>query len=159
MTTDKSSQQGFILIVALLLLLTLTIFALSGIALNSNQSRVAANAADSEVSFEKVEASLNRASSLLMNYTYNSTNFLQNQSGLYTWSATSSPVWQTVNWSGSGVISGFSNSKFIIEQLPSVIKPGQNMNSLTRVYRITAQVTGQNGSSYVLLQSTVQMQQ
>jgi type IV pilus assembly protein PilX len=157
MTPNKSSQ-GFILIVALLLLLTLTLLALAGISINSSQTRVAANATDSEISFEKVEATLNRATNLLMNYTYTSANFLQNQAGLYQWSPTTAPVWQTVNWSGGSVIPGFSNANFIIEQLPSVIKPGQNMSASTSVYRITAQVTGQNGSSYVLLQSTVQMQ-
>lgn len=70
-----------------------------------------------------------------------------------------------MNWSSSSsVISsfqGYSNSQagYIIEQLPSIIQPGQNIKSPTYVYRITARSLGASGNTSVMLQSTVQIQQ
>lgn len=157
-------QKGFILITTLVLLGMLTILGVSQISINSTQTKVAANATDSEISFEKTEGAMNEAVRKMINRTYSYDSFQNNANGLYLFNQNVAPAWQTINWDSSGaVITSFAGmsglqAKYIIEQLPSVVKPGQNMKTSTRIYRITARAVGQNGSSSVLLQSTVQIQ-
>ena len=158
------SQTGFILLTTLVLLGMLTILGVSQISVNSTQTKVAANTTDSEISFEKTEGAMNEAIRKMINRTYSNDSFLNNTNGLYLFNQNAAPAWKTVNWDGGAVITSFnglsgSQASYIIEQLPSVVKPGQNMKTTTRIYRITARAVGQNGSSFVLLQSTVQIQQ
>lgn len=163
---DQMRQKGYILITTLVLMIMLTAMSLTQVSLNTTQTRVATNAQDSMVGFEKTEGAANEAVNKLMNGTYTNTNFLQNSNGFYILDPnSSSAIWQTINWSGSsGVIPSFQGSSgaqadYIIEQLPSVVQPGQNMKTPTRVYRITARSVGASGNSSVLIQTTVQIQQ
>ncbi|KTD35374.1 Tfp pilus assembly protein PilX [Legionella moravica] len=158
-------QKGYILITTLVLMSMLTMMALTQSSHNTSQTRVATNATDSEISFEKTEGALNEAVNKLLNSTYTPQSFLNNTNGLYVFDSSAAPIWKTVNWSSSAaVINSFqgssgTQSSYIIEQLPSVIQPGQNMKSPTRIYRITARSVGANGTSSVLIQSTIQIQQ
>lgn len=157
-------EQGYILLLTMVLLIMLTVLALTDVSLNTTQTRIAANATDSEISLEKTEGALNDAINNLLNGTYNTNDFLKNSNGLYLLNPDNPPLWTTVNWSSTtSVISsfqGYSNTQasYIIEQLPSVIQPGQNMKTPTYVYRITARALGANGNTAVMLQSTVQIQ-
>ena len=161
----QRTQQGYVLLMTLVLLILLTILALTQVALNSSQSRIAANATDSEVSFEKTEGAINEATNYLINGTYSSTNFLRNNNGLYLFDPNVSLLWKTINWSSSAsVINSFqggtgTQATYIIEQLPSVVLPGQNMKVPTHVYRVTAHSIGASGNTSVLIQSTLQIQQ
>lgn len=89
---------------------------------------------------------------------------MQNSNGLYILNPDSPPLWTTVDWSsGASVIhsfQGYSNSQasYIIEQLPSVIQPGQNMKTPTYVYRITGRSVGANTNITILLQNTLNIQ-
>ncbi len=162
MTPNK--EQGFILMTVLILMIMLTVLAVTQVSLNSTQTRVATNATDTEISFETSEGALNEAITKVMSHGYSSQDFLNNNNGLYLFNHGDAPIWQTVNWNSSGaVIKSFSGSgsqaSYVIEQLPSVIKPGQSMRSSTNVYRITSRTLGANGNSSVLLQSTLQVQQ
>lgn len=166
MSSVKQSQQsGFILLMSLILLILLSILAISGVLVNTSQTRIATNAADTEVSFEKAEGAINQALNLISNGTYNAANFVLNSSGFYLLNPTTAPKWSTVNWSSStAVINSFqgysgAQASYIIEQLPSVIKPGQNMKTPTNVYRVTARAVGASGNSYIMLQTTIQIQQ
>ncbi|MBL7480398.1 pilus assembly PilX family protein [Legionella bononiensis] len=158
-------QKGYILITTLVLMSMLTMMGLTQSSHNTTQTRVATNATDSEISFEKTEGALNEAVNKILNATYTTQNFLNNTNGLYLFDSSTTPIWKTVNWSSSSaVINSFqggsgTQSSYIIEQLPSVIQPGQNMKSPTHVYRITARSVGSNGTSSVLIQSTIQLQQ
>nr|WP_237759450.1 pilus assembly protein [Legionella parisiensis] len=149
----------------MIFLLVLIVLALTAVSLNTTQTRIAANATDTEISLEKTEGALNEAINNLIKGTYDATNFLQNSNGLYVLNPTAPPLWSTANWSSStSVISsfqGYSNTpaSYIIEQLPSIIQPGQNMKTPTRVYRITARSIGASGNTTVMLQSTIQIQQ
>ncbi|MGL5742318.1 MAG: pilus assembly PilX family protein [Legionella sp.] len=149
----------------MILLIILTLLALADVSLNTTQTRIAANATDSEVSLEKTEGALNQAINNLMNGTYNATDFLQNSNGLYLLNPGDPSLWTTVNWSSSASVinsfQGYSNSQasYIIEQLPSIIQPGQNMKTPTYIYRITARSVSASGNTAVILQSTVQIQQ
>lgn len=161
---NQRAQKGYILLMTLILLVMLTVLALAAVSLNGTQTRIAANATDTEISFEKTEGALNEAINYLLNGTYSAHAFLQNSNGLYLHDPSAAPLWTTVNWaSTTAVIKSFqgkSNSKasYIIEQLPSVIQPGQNMKSFTYIYRITARSVGANGNTAVLLQSNIQIQ-
>ena len=157
-------QNGSVLIVTLLIMLMLTIMAVSEVSFNSTQTRIAPNSADAQVAFQTAEGALNEATNNLLAGTYPASSFLANANGLYLFNATNAPLWTTVNWTSAGnVILSFQGSSsapaaFFIEQLPSVIKGGQNVNLPTQVYRITARAVGASGSSPVILQSTVQIQ-
>ncbi|KTD74299.1 pilus assembly PilX family protein [Legionella tucsonensis] len=158
-------QKGYVLIMTMILLLTLIALALTTVSLNTTQTRIAANATDTEISLEKTEGALNEAINILIKGTYNTTNFLQNSNGLYMLNPTDPPLWSTANWSSSSSVirsfQGYSNTQasYIIEQLPSIVQPGQNMKTPTRIYRITARSIGANGNTIVMLQSTIQIQQ
>jgi type IV pilus assembly protein PilX len=158
-------QKGFILITTLVLIVVLTVLAVTEISVNNTQTRLATNATDSEISFEKAEGALNEAINQVMNHSYNAESFLRNTNGLYLFDKNATPAWQTINWDSNNTsINSFqgnshSQASYIIEQLPSVVQPGQNMKALTRVYRITTRSVGENGHSSLLLQSTVQIQQ
>lgn len=158
-------QEGYILLMSLILLTLLTILAISGVVINTSQTQVATNVTETEVSFEKAEGAINQALNLLINGTYSAPNFVLNSSGLYLLNPSNTPLWNTVNWSSStAVINSFqgysgSQASFIIEQLPSVVKPGQSMKTPTHVYRITARAVGASGNSSIMLQSTLQIQQ
>lgn len=163
-THQRKTEQGFILITTLVLLIILTILGVSQISINSTQTQVATNVADSENTFEKTEGAVNDAINKMLAHSYTASNFASNANGLYLFNQSNTPIWQTVTWSCSAVISSFSGlngaqSSYLIEQLPSVAQPGQNMKSLTKVYRITARAAKQTGNSSVLIQSTVQIKQ
>ncbi|MFI4962502.1 MAG: PilX N-terminal domain-containing pilus assembly protein [Legionellales bacterium] len=160
-----SRQKGYVLLMTLIMLVMLTVLALTEVTLNTGQTRVAGNATDAEISFEKAEGALNQGINSIINGTYPTASFLQNANGLYILNPNAAPLWTTVNWaSASAVINSFqggtgAQASYIIEQLPSVIQPGQNMNSPAQVYRITARSVGVSGNYAIMLQSTLQIQQ
>ena len=157
-------QKGSVLIITMIVLLMLTIMAVTEVSFNSTQTRIATNTGDKQVAFQTAQGALNDATNNLLANTY--TNFAANTNGLYTLVASSAPRWTTINWSSpSSVIMSFQGSSsaqaaFFIEQLPSVIQSGQNFGSATVfIYRITVRAVGASGQVPVILQSTVQMQQ
>jgi type IV pilus assembly protein PilX len=173
-TTDTSLQQtcrtrsgGFVLLTALILVLILTILALAGVALNSTQTRVAANTAAQDVSFQAAEGALNQAQTNLLNGNYPQSAFNANNNGLYIYNQTTAPIWTTVNWSSSSSAIPVSNwsslasgvsAYYIIELMPPVAIPGQSFKTPAMVYRITAYATQASGGSPVMLQGLVQIQ-
>lgn len=162
--TFPSRQKGFILMTTLILMIMLTVLAVSQVSQNSTQTRLAANATDSEISFEKSEGALNEAINKILNHSYSSKNFLNNDNGLYIFNNNEAPIWTTVNWDSNAVVNSFQGStstraRYVIEQLPSVVQPGQSMKSATKVFRITSRSVGANGNTSVRLQSTIQTQQ
>lgn len=162
--SSLTREKGSILVISLLLMLSLTIIAVSQVSFNSTQSRIAANTADSHVAFQTAEGAINEAINNLLAGSYATASFLSNTNGLYFYNASAAPLWTTINWtSNSAVISSFQGSSsaqavFFIELLPSVIKRGQNSNVPTQVYRITARAVGGSGNTSIILQTTVQVQ-
>lgn len=160
-----SIQQGSVLILTLLLMAMLTIIAITQVNFNSTQTHIATNTADSQVAFQTAEGALNEATNNLIAGTYPTTSFLSNSNGLYYFNQDNAPIWTNVDWTNpNAVILSFQgNSKtqgaYMIEQLPSVILPGQNSSSPAQVFRITAHGVGTSGSSPITLQSNLQLQQ
>lgn len=162
---SQLKQKGYILLTTLVLMIMITVMALTQVSSNTSQTRVSTNATDTEISFEKTEGALNEAINRIINSTYTTETFLRNTNGLYLFDQTAAPLWKTVNWSSTAaVINSFqgstgTQSSYIVEQLPSVVQPGQNMSKPTRVYRATARSVGANGNTSIMIQSTVQIQQ
>ena len=164
-TFRRLTQQGSVLIITLLLMLMLTIIAVAQVTFNSTQTHIASNTADEQVAFQTAEGALNEATNNLLAGNFPAASFLSNIKGLYLFNQNNAPVWTTVDWTdANAVIMSFQgNSKaqaaYMIEQLPSVVLPGQNSNLPTQVYRITAQAVGASTNSSVILQNTVEIQQ
>ena len=161
---SQSRQQGYVLLTTLILMIMLTMLALTQVSLNTTQTRVATNVTDTEITFEKTEGAVNEAINNLNNGTYISASFLNNSNGLYLYNQNSAPLWKNVNWSSGSVISSFqgkagTQASYFIEKLPSVCQPGQNCKIPTNIYRITGRGLGANGNSSVVIQTTVQTQQ
>ena len=164
-----TGQHGFVLLTALVMLLVLTLIALVAMSFEANQARVAGNTANAQIAFETAEGALRIAEGNPLSSTYAANQFVVGgANGLYLFNSTSQPIWsQPTTWSGSNVIvSGFTGQSatsalVVIEQLPSVSLPGQNLASIqygggsppARVYRITARAVGLNGKAPVMVQS------
>lgn len=164
-SNHNPKQNGYILITTLVIMIMLTVLALTQISQNTSQTRIATNATDSEISFEKTEGAVNEAINQIINGTYNAQSFLLSNDGMYLFDQSATPLWKTINWaSSSAVINSFqgntsSQANYFLEKLPSVIMPGQNMKTPSNVYRITARSVGASGNTSVLIQSTIQIQQ
>lgn len=163
----RTSEQGSVLIITIIVLLLLTVLGLGAVALNSTQTRIATNSADAQVSFQTAEGTLRLAESNLVFGIYQHSSFLANTRGLYIQDPTNAPKWNNNTfWSDSNaVLSGFQGqskipASFFIEQLPSVVTQGTGFKTSQSVaiYRITAQAVGPSGGSVVRLQSTVKIQ-
>ncbi|MCX7117848.1 MAG: pilus assembly protein [Legionellales bacterium] len=164
MNTSRTTPRGSALIVTLLMLLMLTVLAVSEVSLNSTQTRIATNSADVQVAFQTAEGALNAAINNVLANPSPASSFIAKTNGLYLYDPTSAPLWTTINWSSTNaVISSFqgnsnAQSAYFVELLPSVLKGGQNNNTPTWIYRITVRAVGASGGSPVILQSTVQSQ-
>ena len=161
----RSPQRGAVMITTVILLILLTLSALAAMTMNGTQTRVATNSADNQVAYQTAEGALSAAASQLLAGTYSASEFAANTNGLYVFDATAAPVWASAAvWSRSeAVIQSFqggssATAHFVIEKLPPVSMPGQNMKASTQIYRITARAVGASGRSPVILQSTVQVQ-
>lgn len=164
LSKSRALTQGYALIATLMFMLTLTLIALAMMHLNTTQIKISTNDADSTVAFQTAEGALNQALNNVLAGNYPFSSFSQNTNGLYIYNPNNPALWTTIAWSGSSVIAGFQGSAknpavFFIEQLPSVIQPGQNIKRPTQVYRITARSSGASGSTSCILQATVQTQQ
>jgi type IV pilus assembly protein PilX len=161
----RDAQRGFVLITVLLLVVLMTVLAIAIVSLNTNQTRIATNAADSQISFQTAEGALNQGVQAVLNGTYSSTQYASNTAGLYTYNAAAAaPLWTTVSWgSSSAVITAFQGNAsapaaYIIEQMPSVIKPGYDTKNPTYVYRITARGVGASSNTVTILQTLISFQ-
>ncbi len=162
---SRHQQRGSVLIITVILVLLLTILGLGTVSLNTMQTRIATNSADAQMSFQTAEGVLNQAQSKLIAGDYAYANFVAGDNGLYLFDPAVVPVWTTIDWSNaSAAISSFQGKSsmpgaYIIELLPSFVRPGQSLKRMTRVFRVTARAVGPSGGAPVLLQSTVQLQE
>lgn len=157
-------QHGFVLITALMLVVILTLLALAGESLTSTQTRIAANSASQQATFQAAEGALSQAQAALLGGLY-AGNFNSNTGGLYTYNPAVAPIWNAANfWSlGSAAVTASTwgtlptgvNAAYIIEKFPSVSGPG-NSNG---VYRITAEASQASGGAPVILQGMIEISQ
>lgn len=180
-----SKQHGFVLIVALVLLLILTILGLAAAQSTSLQERMAGNARNRDLAFQAAEAALIAAQNCLNTGVAICTSFSTNANGTYLFdpnapplpSTQTIPLWDVNGfWSNPAYVLSYptivganlpevaTQPEVIIEQLPAVAGPGGNIGQQQfgggmpsiQLYRITAFGTGGDSSATVMLQSIYQ---
>lgn len=175
-------QTGFVLIVALVLLLVLTLLGLAAAQSTSLEERMARNARNHDMAFQAAEAGLNAAQSGILQGLWSNANYASNGNGLYMLATCCAPAsawtsaWTVANvWATAlpidTAVSGLSipgipaaqQPVFIIEELPPVAPPGSNLAQQqsgsgappVQPYRITVYATGGDQTTHVILQSVV----
>ena len=180
-----SRQTGFVLIVALILLLVLTILGLAAAQSTSLQERMAGNARDRDLAFQAAEAGLRAAGSCLNTGMAICNNFTANANGTYVFnpynpvapSTNLTPLWNVPNfWNNPAYVLSYPTitgaslpdvavqPEVIIEQMPAVAAPGSNIgmqqfgggSPSIQLFRITAYGTGGDSSAVAMLQTTYQ---
>jgi len=174
-------QQGFVLIVALVLLLVLTVLGLAASQTTSLEERMAGNARNHDLAFQAAEAGLTagincvQTGSALCSVFSTSTT---GGNGMYTFSPTSTTViwtqpafWTTAGntlsyntYTGANLPQVAMQPQFIIEQMPPVAAPGGSLGQpqfgggapAIQRWRVTSQGTGGDNSSVVMLQAVYQ---
>lgn len=170
------SQRGMVLVVALILLLVLTLLGLAATQNSALEEKMAGNLRNHQLAFQAAEAALRAAESGLNQALW--TNFTVNSGGLYLYNPNNppaTPLWQTLDWNNPANVLTYAavanqplpgplaqQPEFIIEQMPPVPAPGQNVGAqqygagtpTIQVFRITALGTGGSSSSQVMLQTT-----
>jgi type IV pilus assembly protein PilX len=176
-----SAQGGFVLIVALILLLILTVLGLAAAQSTSLEERMAGNARNRDMAFQAAEAGLRAAESCLNAGLAVCSNFGADANGTYLFdpnappapSTTTTPLW-AVNgfWGNPGYVLSYSTitgsnlpyvatqPEIIIEKLPPIAVPGGNIGQqqfgggspTIQNYRITVFATGGDSSATAMLQ-------
>jgi type IV pilus assembly protein PilX len=175
------AQRGFVLIVALVLLLVLTILGLAAAQSTSLEERMAGNARNRDLAFQAAEAGLRAAESCLNTGMSICTSFSNNAGGTYEFdpnnppapSTQTTPLWEVNGfWSnpayvlnyttitGSSLPDVVTQPEVIIEQLPAIAAPGGNIGQQQfgggspniQNYRITAFGTGGDSTATAMLQ-------
>jgi type IV pilus assembly protein PilX len=180
-TGVQSAQTGFVLIVALVLLLVLTLLGLAATQSTSLEERMAGNARNHDLAFQAAEAALtagincvttnsplcDKFSSLstggagAYQFIPGSTVTLWTQPGFWTNPANTLSYG---TYPGSSLPQVATQPQFIIEQLPPVAAPGGSLGTAQfggggpgiMRWRITSQGTGGDKSSVVMLQAVYQ---
>ena len=181
----NSTQHGFVLIVALLLLLVLTILGLAAAQSTSLEERMAGNSRDQDLAFQAAEAGLRAAETCLNANPAVCSGFVGDTNGKYLFtpgnppppSDNTTPLWEVADiWDTPSDVLGFSQvssfpvsavaaqPEILIEQMPPVSAPGGNLGAQSygggspsiQYYRITVLGTGGSSSATVMLQSMYQ---
>jgi len=175
------AQRGFVLIVALVLLLILTILGLAAAQSTSLEERMAGNARNRDMAFQAAEAGLRAAESCLNTGLAICTSFSNNTAGNYLFDPNNPPPPSNFNtplWAVNGfwnnpanvlsynTITGLNlpqvavQPEIIIEQLPAIAAPGGNIGQqqfggstpMIQNYRITVLGFGGDNSATAMLQ-------
>lgn len=177
--TIRPLQQGVALVMALVFLLLLTIIGIGALNTTSLEEKMANNVKDRNLAFQAAESAL-ILGEFWINNQLTKPDFPNNNIGLHEPSATATPIWNSVDWYGSSIVTypntpGASGSgtleklqtqpKYLIERLAeaqnlgigntggsAVWKPGGG-EPMT-MYRITARGTGGTNAAMVMVQST-----
>ncbi len=174
--------RGLSLVTVLLMAAALAALAMAGMSSSVVQERMAGHARDRNLALQAAEAALRDAEAdvegnltSLSAFVPDCTDGLCVPPSMAASGATSTPRWQTVNWSPdarrSRVYGGATGApalpdvesapRYIVELLPSLVpSSGQSVSLGTGVgespqaFRITVRATGRRSSTVVVLQST-----
>lgn len=163
-------QNGAVLVISLLLLLVLTIMAVSSTRSTVLEERMTGNYQDASIALQAAEAALRAGEQFLRQPALP---VFDGSSGLYEAAVDTDgkAVWQTVDWTDDSAVrlyDGFEDApgslseataRFLIEELDRVVTPGESLSADSAVdqggyYRITARGVGVSGNAVVQLQST-----
>lgn len=159
-------QQGVVLFVSLVLLLVLTLIAVSSMQSNIMEERMAGNMRNQDLAFQAAEAALRDGEEFLQSPVLPA---FDNTSGNFQPAdpaAGEAPRWESVDWNNSANVHVYngtsidgvaSQPEFIVEEMPATAS-GSSLASDTagvhEVYRVTARAVGGSNDAVVILQST-----
>lgn len=170
----QSRQRGMVLIIALIILLSLTILGVASMSTTSMQERMAANEHDRQIAFQAAEAALREGESFVQSNTMDPTMFNNSCTGglcdcsdaalgcpVY-WTDTTLDVWNTAARHKTYSVTYTqvaAQPEYIIEFMgytdPGGTAPGYVPTvGDPMMFRITAIGTGQSPNAKVMLQST-----
>lgn len=170
-----------VLVLALVFLLLLTIMGITALNTSSLEEKMTGNVRDRNLAFQAAESALALGENWLNNL-LNKPDPMDNNIGLYEPSTTTTPVWDSVDWTGTSVVAypntpGTTGSgslgriqaqpRYIIERVAEgsnlgagstggsvAWKPGDESAGQQTMYRITARGTGGTNAAVVMVQST-----
>jgi type IV pilus assembly protein PilX len=160
-----SSQQGIVLVISLLLLLAITLVAVSSMQSSLLQERMSANLYDRQLSYQQVEAALLEAEVML---NVNDPVALIDGAGVYDLPvAGAEDRWNdsSVQWLSATALNdeNSTNAVYLIEYMGDWPYPPEcadvaskdkiSVGCLSPTFRITARTASDNGRAAVMLQS------
>lgn len=164
----QQQQRGVTMIISLIVLLMLTIIAITAVRMGTLDEKIVYNSTDAKRSFVTAESAMVTAGNSVMALT--DTNSFTNSGGLYSLGNGPDPF-ASGTWTGTGVISGTSSTgsqtpKYFIELIGNVQGQGatdtvMNMSnygdetgavSASTVFRIVSAGTGASGNAQTLLE-------
>jgi len=161
-----NKQQGMALTVSLIMLVLLTILAISSMKTTILDEKMAGNYKDANTAFQAAEAAIVEAERYLAT-TESLPAFNGSVAGLHTASSNTESQWNTIDWDSTsgakyitynGTLEGVSESlkpKYIIEKMHRVLIPGKSLESGTKsiqYYRISTRATGNTDSARTFTQ-------
>lgn len=177
----RPPQRGVALVMALVFLLLLTIIGITALNTTSLEEKMAGNVKDRNLAFQAAESALALGEYWINNQLIKP-DFPQTNIGLHEPATGATPVWDSVDWGGSTVVTypntpGASGSgtlgkiqsqpRYLIERVAEaadigignsggsvVWKPGDESAGKMTMYRITARGTGGTDAAVVMVQST-----
>lgn len=164
--TNKS-KNGSALVIALVLLLVLTLMAITGMQNTFMQEKMSSNLRDKNIAFQAAEAALREAELFLQSAvlpTFDNTN------GLYQPidnDITTKYRWELISWSSESqsweyevtIDNVLLNPRYIIEELPPVPEPTTSLAADEPIpdagmFRVTSWAVGGTQGAEVILQTT-----
>ncbi|HDY86393.1 hypothetical protein LCGC14_0553940 [marine sediment metagenome] len=156
-------QQGVVLVISLIMLLIMTILAISSMSTTILEEKMSGNFKDRNMAFQAAEAGLRAGESYLR--TTPVLPVFDGSGGLYLPTTLGLPRWKPDNWASINsreyicTLSGVTTApRYIIEELLPVNEPGGSLEAgvaaESRYYRITSKAFGGTESSFVMLQTT-----
>lgn len=164
-TNLPSSQKGVVLVVTLIMLVLLTLVAVSSMKTTILEEKMAGNYKDRNTAFQAAEAGL-RAGEQYLAVTTILPIFDGTTIGLYQPTSSGEARWNSVNWSNAEQVISYTGSlgavadapRYIIEELPPVTVQGNTLQAgrieENTYYRITSRAVGGTDTAVVMLQST-----
>lgn len=168
-------QKGVALVTSLMILVLVTLLALSVVSTSVFEERMAGNTRDRSLAFESAEYALREAQDFLSNPVLPSFSATGGSGGHYrdldtsVGGVTEEVYWRdTHGWDDTppkavvaakadGVLSGQEQPKYVIEEFPAISCAGYSKKwpppPPRNVYKITARAKGQTTESVVILQS------
>lgn len=161
-------QRGAVLVVSLIVLLVLSLLALSGARMALLEERMAGNMRDRDLAFQAAEAALRDGEALIETVPMNAINAWDGSDGLYGLADASPDLWADATWasaqSGTAIAGVSAAPRFVIQHIETVdsgtgaLNLGQGYGAqsgsgLVVTFRITARGTGSTTDAAVVLQS------
>lgn len=170
------AQRGVALVMALIFLLILSLLGIGAMNTTALEEKMAFNAKDRNLAFQAAETALKIGENWIGTQLGAPTDFPNNTIGLYDQSATATPVWDSVTWTGTSNLVVYPNTptqtvtgslgkvstqpKYIIEYMGQVQPAGGSLTitnttaNTLHYYRITSRGTGGTDVSVAMVQST-----